>query len=130
MAGRHWSTAKNNVTFHANKLSIRFPLVHLVIEYAAVVSRCSDVTALSIVAACLRRRFTRRHQKQEPHVALYDPLFHLCLLVALIPDARSKNAMTCMASARDNSAVLDQPARSRCSCSIDTRHSNPIAGAA
>ncbi len=60
MAGRHWSTAKNNVTLHANKLSIRFPLVHLVVEYAAVVSRCRDVTALSAAT-----RFHRRLQRLQ-----------------------------------------------------------------
>jgi hypothetical protein len=38
--------------------------------------------------------------------------------------------MTCRVGVRGNSAVLDQRARSRCSCSIDIQRSNPIAGVA
>ena len=44
----------------ANKLSVSFPLVHLVVEYAAVVRRCSDVTSLRATTR-LHLRLQRLH---------------------------------------------------------------------
>src|ERR1044072_3067075 len=46
VAGRQWSTPINKVTLDANKLSVGFPLVHLVVEYAAVVRRRGAVTSV------------------------------------------------------------------------------------
>ena len=60
MACRYRPTPINNVTLHANKLSVGFPLVHLVVEYAAVVRRCSDVTSLRVTTR-LHLRLQRLH---------------------------------------------------------------------
>jgi len=60
VTSRQRSTPINNVTLHANKLSVGFPLVHLVVEYAAVVRRCSDVTSIR-AATRLNLRFQRFH---------------------------------------------------------------------
>src|SRR6185369_4267493 len=60
MACRYRPTPINNVTLHANKLSVGFPLVHLVVEYAAVVCGGGDVTSVG-AATRLHHRLQSLH---------------------------------------------------------------------
>lgn len=80
-----------------------------------------------------RRHTNDHHQRQNPPTILSTHfLCFLCLFVAvpLVPfcgpirGGRSRAAMTYKAGAHDSFAVLDQPACSRCSCSIDNQCSS------
>lgn len=76
------SIAKGNVTLHTNKLSVRLPLVHLVVQHAAVVRGRGDVTTL-----CATTRF-HRHLRRLRIVAN----FAFCFSVYFMPERTCRRA--------------------------------------